>query len=158
MPVKLLISVKNCIQAEQVTDTQCLPSACYLICIYCKRTPPSVSHSDCLHQKGSGVGCRELPQGLAAPHPRLAAASQQAKAQSCQRALLPLPTCRGRQCQHKFSCCGTLVTSSGTPCRSSTTPLLLLPALFAHLLLAERRFCVRHLPEQSMARINTTCR
>lgn len=24
MPVKLLISVKNCIQAEQVTDTQCL--------------------------------------------------------------------------------------------------------------------------------------
>lgn len=128
-----------------------------MICIYCRRTPRSVSHSVCLHQKGSGVGRRELPHGLAAPHPGFAAASQQAKAQSCQRALLPLPTCQGRQCQQKFSYCGALVTSSGTPCQSSTTPLLLLPALFAHLLLAERRFCVLHLPEQSMARINTTC-
>lgn len=151
MPVKLLISVKKkkCIRAEQVTDTQCLLSACYLICIYCRRTPHSVSHSVCLHQKGSGVGRRELPHGLAAPHPGFAAASQQAEAQSCQRALLPLPTCRGRQCQHKFSYCGTLVTSSDTPCQSSTTPLLLLlPALFAHLLLAECRLCVLHPPEQ----------
>lgn len=48
MPVKLLISVKKkCIQAAEVTDTQCLPSACYLICIYCKRTPP-LSVTQCL--------------------------------------------------------------------------------------------------------------
>lgn len=129
-----------------------------MICIYCKRPPP-LGVTQCLFApKGFWGGAQgaALRFSSSSPWVRCSYHTRQrhraASGPSSHRLLVG-----AGKCHQKFSYCGIPVTGFGTPCQSSPTPLLLLlPALFAHLLLAERRFSILQLPEQPMERINIT--